>query len=270
MTNDLRVVEQKVVNFNGAKLIGVKGNDDKVYVGMKWVVTGIGFNDRKGRAEVTKASEDEVIRLGMNKIKLDTGFGIKEVYCLDIDFLPLWLAKISITPTIKREQPEVADKMVQYQLKAKDVLAEAFLGKEPPMCIEDTLIQQLQVMKEMRLNQERMEQKQIEQEKELNNIKDVLCFTPKKWRDWVNEQFNKICAIKRNYRDKKNYSYDELNKRAGINLWLRVENMKKRMKKNGATKTAIKNTGALDVIESDKKLKEIYSMIVKELVLKNS
>lgn len=47
-----------------------------------------------------------------------------------LDFLPLWLAKINITPTMKRENPELVDRLIEYQLKAKDVLAEAFLSKK--------------------------------------------------------------------------------------------------------------------------------------------
>lgn len=50
--------------------------------------------------------------------------------CLQLDYLPLWLAKISITPTMRKEMPGIAEKLVAYQLKAKDVLAAAFLEKK--------------------------------------------------------------------------------------------------------------------------------------------
>lgn len=65
---------------------------------------------------------------------LPTNGGMQEVLCLKLDFVPLWLAKISITPTMERETPELAERLEQYQLHAKDVLAAAFLptiyGKE--------------------------------------------------------------------------------------------------------------------------------------------
>jgi len=38
-----------------------------------------------------------------------------------------WLAKISITPKMQKENKEVMNKLIEYQLKAKDVLAKAFL-----------------------------------------------------------------------------------------------------------------------------------------------
>ena len=50
------------------------------------------------------------------------------VLCLDLDYVPLWLAKIAITPTMQKENPELVNKLIDYQLKAKDVLAAAFLG----------------------------------------------------------------------------------------------------------------------------------------------
>ena len=69
---------------------------------------------------------------------LNKGTGEREVFCLKIDYVPLWLAKISITPTMQNEHPELADKLLQYQLKAKDVLAAAFLPQKDiiptPVC----------------------------------------------------------------------------------------------------------------------------------------
>lgn len=44
-----------------------------------------------------------------------------------IRFYSLWLAKISITPSMKENNPVLVEKLVEYQLKAKDVLAAAFL-----------------------------------------------------------------------------------------------------------------------------------------------
>ena len=63
----------------------------------------------------------------------------KSVLCLKLDFVPLWLAKISITPTMESDNPELADRLEQYQLRAKDVLAAAFLPsvhKEPKSAME--------------------------------------------------------------------------------------------------------------------------------------
>ena len=60
-------------------------------------------------------------------MRLPTNGGNQEVLCLKLDYVPLWLAKIAITPKMERETPELAARLEQYQLKAKDVLAAAFL-----------------------------------------------------------------------------------------------------------------------------------------------
>ena len=66
---------------------------------------------------------------GRENFPLPTNGGVQEVLCLKLDFIPLWLAKISITPTMEQETPELATRLIEYQLKAKDILAEAFLPK---------------------------------------------------------------------------------------------------------------------------------------------
>ena len=70
-----------------------------------------------------------VLSKGVSNLTPPTNGGLQEILCLNIDFMPLWLAKISITPSMKENNPELVDKLVKYQLKAKDILAEAFIQK---------------------------------------------------------------------------------------------------------------------------------------------
>ena len=63
-------------------------------------------------------------------------------------------------------------------------------------------------------------------------------------------------------------SYQTLERRAGCNLSRRVANLKTRLKESGATKTTTDKACKLDAIEADKRLKEIYSSIVREMVVK--
>lgn len=46
-----------------------------------------------------------------------------EVVALKIDFIPLWLAKIRIIPSMEKDKSELTDKPFEHQLKAKDILA---------------------------------------------------------------------------------------------------------------------------------------------------
>lgn len=101
-----------------------------IWVGVRWVCDGLGLTEDQAKNERKKIQKDLVLSQGVKFNPLGTGNANKDVLCLQLDFLPLWLAKISVTPTMKRENPELVEKLVEYQLKAKDVLAEAFLGKK--------------------------------------------------------------------------------------------------------------------------------------------
>lgn len=125
MMNNLAVKE---VNFNGDTLIAAQDKDtQKVYVAVKWICEGIGLTKGQMQNERKKIQEDLVLKQGERNLVLPTNGGLQEVQCIELDFLPLWLAKISITPKMKENNPDVVEKLIQYQLKAKDVLANAFV-----------------------------------------------------------------------------------------------------------------------------------------------
>lgn len=124
-------LQTRDVLFNGAQLKTVQNElDGKIYAGVKWICNGIGLTEDQGRAQGKKVQTDLVLKKGC--VKFDTGVfdPYNETIALDIDYLPLWLAKISITPSMKRNNPELTENLITYQLKAKDVLASAFLPKE--------------------------------------------------------------------------------------------------------------------------------------------
>lgn len=52
---------------------------------------------------------------------------INEIWCISQRKLPLALAKINITPSMKKKQPELSNRLVKYQDKCADVLASVFL-----------------------------------------------------------------------------------------------------------------------------------------------
>ena len=58
--------------------------------------------------------------------------------------------------------------------------------------------------------------------------------------------------------------YTELERRAGCDLNTRLRNKRNRMQDVGCTKTEINNLNKMDIIEEDKKLREIFSKIVSE------
>lgn len=116
------------VNFNGATLMAVQTEDMKIHVGVKWICQGLGLTKGQMQAERARIQEDLVLLQGERKIVLPTKGGKQEVLCLELHFLPLWLAKINANII---DDQAVQDKLVDYQLHAADVLAKAFINTVP-------------------------------------------------------------------------------------------------------------------------------------------
>lgn len=130
MRNQLSV---KTVPFMGDELMAAKDDKTgKIYAGVRWMCEGIGLTADQARNERRRIHDDLVLSKGESNLTLPTKGGNQSVQCIDNEFIPLWLAKITITPTMKRKHPEVANKLVQYQLKAQKVLADAFLHHGAP------------------------------------------------------------------------------------------------------------------------------------------
>lgn len=134
----------KDIEFNGATLRAAQDAAGKIWVGIRWICHGIGLSDGQTKRERKRLWEDLVLSKGGRNLVLPTNGGNQEVLCLELDYLPLWLAKISITPTMRKENPDLVQKLITYQLKAKDVLAEAFLPKKEEIVPAQSNMIQLQ------------------------------------------------------------------------------------------------------------------------------
>lgn len=127
MKNDLAV---KAVDFMGDSLLAAKDNKSVIWAGIRSLCVGMGLTRGQTNGEVTKIQEDMVLSRGCMKFRAGVFDPNNETLALQLDYVPLWLAKISITPNMKENNPELVEKLVKYQLKAKDVLAAAFLPKQ--------------------------------------------------------------------------------------------------------------------------------------------
>lgn len=97
------------------------------------------------------------------------------------------------------------------------------------------------------------------------HIKEAVKPVFDNWRGEINAKFNRI---QRNagtqFRALRTEMYSELEHRAGCDLNTRLRNKRNRMADNGCTRTEINTLNKMDVIEDDKKLREIFSKIVTE------
>ncbi len=116
----------KQVEFNGDNLLAVKDDGTgKIYVSVNHICNGLGIDSENQRA---KLREHLTISKGTMILGVPSNGGKQNAFVIELEFLTLWLA--GINPA--KVNPEVRDKLIKYQLKAKDVLAAAFLGQTQP------------------------------------------------------------------------------------------------------------------------------------------
>lgn len=101
------------------------------------------------------------------------------------------------------------------------------------------------------------------------NIKEAVKPVFDNWREEINKKIKRIqFSCGKDFQLLNAEIYSELERRAGCDLSKRVRNKKQRMSENGCKKTEINNTRKIDIIEEDKKLREIFTKIVSEYEIK--
>lgn len=155
-----------------------------------------------------------------------------------------------------------------------DILEETYFNIKisVPSATVQELSPQLQVLINLELKQKQLENEVNQVKTTLHLVKSTVGNHPEdNWRDTINSMFNKIVKAVGNkeYQKIRSDSYKLLEERAGVNLNIRLENYRTRLSENGSTKSKISSANKLDIIESDKKLREIYTGIIKELTIKH-
>ena len=173
-------------------------------------------------------------------VKFDAGVfdPNNQTVAIKLDFVPLWLAKISITPTMEAETPELADRLEQYQLRAKDTLAEAFLpaAANPNFT---SLSPELQMFKAIFDSVAKTELKQKEQDKaieavnqKVDGIRDVVVLSPNSWREECRKLLAKVAQARGGggaYQEVNAEVFQLVDERARVSLETRLTNKRRRM-----------------------------------------
>lgn len=108
-------------------------------------------------------------------------------------------------------------------------------------------------------------------ENKVDNITDIIALNTTDWRKECRSLVNKMAKTQGEfgaYQEIQTAIYNEVDRRAGSSLKTRLTNLKNRIAYEGASKTKIRNTNKLDVIDNDKRLKEIYLAVVKDFAIK--
>lgn len=284
----------KDVDFNGAVLKAAQDMNNIIWVGIRWVCDGIGLSDGQRNRQLNNIKTDLVISKGISNLVFPTNGGNQEVLCLMLDFLPLWLAKIHITPKMQNENPEVVEKLIEYQLKAKDVLANAFLWKEKDeVTVPGIQTVQLQMptydaqfaeinrkidnlysdmgrfsqmmMSWMQNNNKVETEQQAVKCLEVNNNNESLDSDYKNWKRKVNMKIDRVICLDCRFTDQADvmkYIYDYMRKNYGI-VW--EQETKEYMERNNCVRVP----ATIAVVYGNETLKSIFDAVLADLYEKN-
>lgn len=140
MQNNLIV---KSVDLMGDNIMAAQDENGFIWAGASYLCNALGMNKGHKDRQVTNIQKDKTLKKGCCKFEAGVFDPNNETVAIRIDFIPMWLAKIGITDKMEEEHPELADKLLNYQLKAKDVLAEAFMPKKS---FPQTIPEQIQLL----------------------------------------------------------------------------------------------------------------------------
>lgn len=136
----------------------------------------------------------------------------------------------------------------------------------------NTYLQQKRLSEE----QEKIKERADQQEKNMKTIIDTFKGTDSDvgTEKWVNRCISKIAesddftySFGNKYAAARNESYRRLSDRAGCRLDQKLRNAISRAEERGCTKELINQISKLSVIMQDKRLKEIYIGVIKEMMI---
>ena len=154
---------------------------------------------------------------------------------------------------------EVYDRLVEGYFRVRSVVDER-LSPETKMLYQ--MINQIAASEIQAKEAKELAQKAVET---TEAIKEAVKPVFDNWRSEINSKFNRIQKnADKQFSILRTEMYAELERRAGCDLNTRLRNKRIRMQESGCTKTEVNNLNKMDIIEEDKKLREIFSKIVTE------
>lgn len=175
--NDLEI---KKVDIFGDTVVAAMDSKGIIWAGINYFCNALGMTKNQRDSQVSKIQVDKTLKRGCGKFPAGVFDQSNETVALRLDFVPIWLSKITITDKMEQDHPELANKLLDYQLKAKDILAEAFMPKT--YRIPKTIPEQIQLLAQGNVELNQRVDKVAEDvdgvKSELENLKDNLPILP--------------------------------------------------------------------------------------------
>lgn len=218
-------MDTKLVKIGDTELVATKQNDE-IYVGIADTLTNIGLNENQKDSIIRKIKNDFVLSKCIKKLPVQYENQTRVVNCIEHSALPIMLVKIELNKEFLEENIHIGNNLIEYQLKAKDVLANAFLNKKEEFIIPKTFGEALKLAYEQQLIIEEQQLTIIEKDKEIESQGNVIIglvreISLEEKRQILNEVIRKGG---KNYSERWNLLYKHFSEKYHINLKIRREN----------------------------------------------
>lgn len=257
-------------NFYGDNLIALKDNaTGEIYTAITHILRGIGFNSKQVEHQQNKILKDELLKshtLKFSGVDLNIP-SVNEIWCISQRKLPIALAKINITPKMKKDQPELSKRLLTYQDKCADVLASVFIDRK---AVSDMNMQPItEALNTITNTLTTLTQTMTSMQQEINTIKETQSVQPKlpkkKWSYWSTKMYPKYQLLT----DYFHITHKELYK----NLYSELQNTYPDIDLNQEIddycyENKIDSTYTLDVIEHNLALRKLFESVVDNLLNK--
>lgn len=255
-------------NFYGDELIALKDNaTGEIYTAITHILRGIGFNSKQVEHQQNKMLKDELLKshtLKFSGVDLNMP-SVNEIWCISQRKLPIALAKINITPKMKKDQPELSKRLLTYQDKCADVLASVFIDHKT---VSDMNMQPItEILNTITNTLTTLTQTIASMQQEINFLKKPQQLPKKKWSYWSTKMFPKYQLLT----DYFQISYKELYK----NLYNEMKNTYPDIDLNQEIddycyENHLESCYTLDVIEHNKTLRKLFESIIDNLLEQNN
>lgn len=251
-------------DFYGDSLIAIRDNaTGEIYTAINYILRGIGFTELQIKHLRKKWTKDSIVASGVQNFVTHDELGrLQDTNCISIRKLPLALAKINITPKMKREQPELTSKLELYQDKCADVLASVFLDNKSASDINlQPLINAITTLSSSVMT---MQQDIISIKQNQENIQKQI--PKKRFSFWATKMFPKYQLLM-------DYFSIQENKDLYKELYKEFHNMHPDIELNQVVddycyENKLDSCYTLDAIEHDKSVRNLFEAMVDGLLEK--
>lgn len=126
--------EVKEIEFYGGTLLGVKDENGQVWLAVRKCCLDIGLSLGQTQKQITNIQNDVVLESNccyLATVQMEGKRSVnREQLFISEKVVTLWLAKITLTDSMKKKSPLAYDKLIKYQLEAANVLHKAFYETE--------------------------------------------------------------------------------------------------------------------------------------------